>query len=94
MRRRTRARARAPVVDASVAAADAGGPRSDLEAFCNAAFMADGDMLKAKCTDKDYQSSLGLERSAARFCATHLTTLFGFGRTKLDSAAGPPALRR
>jgi hypothetical protein len=74
--------------DASVAVVDAGAPSSEAEAFCTGAYLADSEMLKAKCSDKDYGSSIGLERSAAKFCTNDVTTLLGFGRAKLDVATG------
>jgi hypothetical protein len=75
--------------DASVAVVDSGAaPTSDVEAFCTGAYMADAELLKTKCSDKDYASSLGLERSAAKFCAKDVSTLLGFGRAKLDTTIG------
>jgi hypothetical protein len=78
-----------PPPDASVAVVDAGAsPPSDVEAFCTGAYLADSEMLKQKCSDQDFASAVGLERSAAKFCAKDLTTLLGFGRSKLDAATG------
>jgi hypothetical protein len=77
------------VLDTSAAAVDAAAPPpSDAEAFCTGAFLADAEMLKSKCSDKDYGSSIGLERSAAKFCTKDVSTLLGFGRAKLDSVTG------
>ncbi len=74
---------------ASVTVVDAGAaPPSDVEAFCTGAYLADSEMLKTKCSDKDYKSSISLEQSAAKFCAKDVTMLLGFGRAKLDSGVG------
>jgi hypothetical protein len=76
----------APV--ASAAAADAGATSSEAEAFCTGAFLADAELLKEKCSDLEYGNSIGIERSAAKFCAKDVTTLLGFGRTTLDATTG------
>jgi hypothetical protein len=77
-----------PQAASAPASASAARPTRDLtdvETLCAGAYMGDAPILEQRCSKKDYQTAIALERAAAHLCVNDMNTLIGGGRAKLDS---------
>jgi len=65
-----------------------GGAKAALHAFCSAAFSADEDRMRGKCSAVDFKLTESMGRAAAGVCANDLAIALGRSRATFDADVG------
>src|SRR5262245_56510585 len=69
------------------AAAEDGGAPSPLRDFCNGAYTADADRMRATCAPEDARITQSMERAAANLCFADLSAALARDRATFDGRA-------